>query len=159
MTDDPSKRKLMAAEAARGTVKRHMPDPPPYDQDQEEPVTREDLERELNTMTEAAFSSQTEAVGYQAEVIRLRNENSVLDRRVNVLKADLHAADMRAMRPDSIVSRLWGYVALLVVGAVIAGSAFLWGHDIGRSEAVCHSTAEDAVITDCDYRGGGWYPE
>lgn len=23
--------------------------------------------------------------------------------------------------------------------------------------AVCHSTAEDAVITDCDYHDGGWY--
>lgn len=23
---------------------------------------------------------------------------------------------------------------------------------------VCHSTTEDAPITDCDYRDGAWYP-
>lgn len=50
--------------------------------------------------------------------------------------------------------RLW--LALLAVVALLALAVVTRPNDSGP---VCHSVTEDSVITDCDYRNGGWWQE
>jgi hypothetical protein len=47
-------------------------------------------------------------------------------------------------------------VVLCLLGFGIA-VGYAVGATHGGKAAVCHSVTEDANITDCDYRNGGWY--
>jgi hypothetical protein len=54
------------------------------------------------------------------------------------------------MSTDKIVAR----IAALVIAVCVA---WLVWDQVGGTKPVCHSTSEDAPITDCDYHDGGWY--
>jgi len=44
-----------------------------------------------------------------------------------------------------------------IIGVLLLVAVFLLGAYWQATNSVCHAKTEDSVITDCDYRNGGWY--
>jgi 5,10-methylene-tetrahydrofolate dehydrogenase/methenyl tetrahydrofolate cyclohydrolase len=54
-----------------------------------------------------------------------------------------------------------GIFGLIVIMAVSVYVGVVVGYNLAsrdnRTIAVCHSTTEDSVMTDCNYQNGAWY--